>query len=231
MNKIFLVFVLMITTSTISAQVNPVTAYNNSFSSQSKSKVKSGSGRSFEITPFIGYQLNGRIDFYKGDFKMDNAMSYGGMLSMEVGPGVFGEFSYSRSDTKGTYRIYNEAEAWQYDMAIQYFQLGGIKTLGEGVLKPFGLFSAGATWFQMKDYDVDDEVVFSVVLGGGLKIDLSDRIGLRLQGRLLMPLYINGGGFFFGIGPGGPSSGLSFSSTLLTTQGDFTGALVFKLGH
>jgi hypothetical protein len=193
--------------------------------------VKSGSGRSFEITPFIGYQLNGRIDFYKGDFKMDNAMSYGGMLSMEVGPGVFGEFSYSRSDTKGTYRIYNEAEAWQYDMAIQYFQLGGIKTLGEGALKPFGLFSAGATWFQMKDYDVDDEVVFSVVLGGGLKIDLSDRIGLRLQGRLLMPLYINGGGFFFGIGPGGPSSGLSFSSTLLTLQGDFTGALVFKLGH
>ncbi len=158
-------------------------------------------------------------------------MSYGGMLSVEVGPGVFGEFSYSRSDTKGTYRPYLGIESYEYDMAIQYFQLGGIKTVGHGPVKPFGLFSGGVTWFQMKDDYVDDEVVFSIALGGGLKVDLSDRIGLRLQGRLLMPMYIHGGGFFLGIGPGGPSSGISFNSTLLTPQGDFTGALVFKLGH
>ena len=231
MNKIFFVFTMLLSSFLISAQVNPVTAYNNKYDTGKKSKTSSGSGRSIELTPFVGYQLNGRIDFYEGDFKMDNAMSYGGMLSVEVGPGVFGEFSYSRSDTKGTYRPYLGMENYEYDMAIQYFQLGGIKTIGHGPVKPFGLFSGGATWFKMKDNYVNDEVVFSVALGGGLKVDLSDRIGLRLQGRFLMPLYIHGGGFFFGIGPGGPSSGISFNSTLLTSQGDFTGALVIKLGN
>ncbi len=231
MIRISFVILLIVVSFTISAQVNPVTAYNNSYGAGNKTRTSSSLGRMIELTPFVGYQLNGRIDFYDGNFKMDNAMSYGGMLSVEVGPGVFSEFSYSRSDTKGTYRLYDSANPWKYDMAIQYFQLGGIKTLGEGSFKPFGLFSGGITWFKMKDDNVNDEVTFSVALGGGLKIDLSDRIGIRLQGRLLLPLYIHGGGFFFGIGPGGPSSGISFGSTLLTPQGDFTGALVFKLGH
>jgi hypothetical protein len=231
MRKIFFVITMLISAVWVSAQVNPITAYNNSYGKEKKTKTRSGTGGHIEMTPFVGYQLNGRIDFYEGDFKMDNAMSYGGMLSVQVGPGVFGEFSYSRSDTKGTYRPYLGIDSYEYDMAINYFQLGGIKTLGQGPVKPFGLFSGGATWFKMKDDYVDDEVVFSVALGGGLKVDLSDRIGLRLQGRMLMPLYIHGGGFFFGIGPGGPSSGISFNSTLLTLQGDFTGALVIKLGR
>ena len=230
MRKIFFVITMLISAVWVSAQVNPITAYNNSYGKEKKTKTRSGTGGHIEMTPFVGYQLNGRIDFYDGDFNMDNAMSYGGMLSVKVGPGVFGEFSYSRSDTKGTYRLFG-INSWEYDMAINYFQLGGIKTVGQGPVKPFGLFSGGVTWFKMKDANVDDEVVFSVALGGGLKVDLSDRIGLRLQGRLLMPLYIHGGGFFFGIGPGGPSSGISFNSTLLTLQGDFTGALVIKLGR
>ncbi len=116
-------------------------------------------------------------------------------------------------------------------MAIQYFQLGGLKEAGHGALRPFGLFSGGVAWFQMKDNNVNDEMVFSMALGGGLKVYLSDRIGLRLQGRLLMPLYVHGGGFFVGMGPGGPTGGVSFGSTLLTPQGDFTGALIFRLGH
>ena len=116
-------------------------------------------------------------------------------------------------------------------MAIQYFQLGGLKEAGHGALRPFGLFSGGVAWFQMKDNNVNDEMVFSMALGGGLKVYLSDRIGLRLQGRLLMPLYVHGGGFFVGMGPGGPTGGVSFGSTLLTPQGDFTGALIFRLGY
>jgi len=214
-----------------SGQVNPVTAYNNNYTGNSSKKTVQSTGMSIELTPFIGYQLNGRIDFIEGNFKMDNAMSYGGTLSVGIGHNVFGEFSYSRSDTKGIYRKYSGNTDYDYDMAVQYFQLGGIKAVGNGPVRPFLLFSGGAAWFQMKDNNINDEVVFSMALGGGLKVFLSDRIGLRLQGRLLMPLYVHGGGFFVGIGPGGPTGGVSFGSTLLTPQGDFTGALVFRLGH
>ena len=232
MVKTLFVLILFALFVSASAQVNPVTAYNNNYTNQNtKKEVKHSYGRSIELTPFVGYQLNGRIEFIEGDFKMDNAMSYGGMLSVEVAPNVFGEFAYSRSDTKGTYKKYLGIESYEYDMAIQYFQFGGVKAVGDGAIRPFGLFSGGVTWFQMKDKYVDDEVVFSMALGGGLKVYLSDRIGLRLQGRFLMPLYVHGGGFFVGIGPGGPSGGVSFGSTLLAAQGDFTGALIFRLGR
>jgi hypothetical protein len=229
MLKLTLLLVMVISGTAVLSQVNPITNYKNNYPEKSKKASSGGSGKAIELTPFIGYQLNGRIDFFEGDFNMDNAMSYGGRLSVEVSPGVFGEFSYSRSDTKGTYRAFNSGSSWDYDMAIQYFQFGGLKTIGNGPVRPFGLFTGGATWFKMKDDYVDDEVVFSVALGAGLKVHLSDRIGLRFQGRLLMPMYVHGGGFFFGIGPGGPSGGVSFGSTLLTPQGDFTAGLVFRL--
>ncbi len=99
MIKTLSILILFSSVFSLMAQVNPVTTYNNSYTGSSKKTVKSGTGKSIEVTPFIGYQLNGRIDFIEGDFKMDNAMSYGGTVSVGVGHNVFGEFSYSRSDT------------------------------------------------------------------------------------------------------------------------------------
>lgn len=211
------------------AQVNPVTAYNNKM--ETSKKATSQSARRVELSPFVGYQLNGEINFIEGDFEMDNALSYGGILSVEVGSGVWGEFTFSRSDTKANFRRFLSDETFNYDMAINYFQLGGVKELGNNTIVPYATFSGGVAWFQVKDSNVNDEVVFSVGLGGGVKIRLNDRLALRLQGRLLMPMYIYGGGFFVGIGTGGPSSGISINSNLLTAQGDFTGGLIFRLGN
>ncbi|NPA37444.1 MAG: hypothetical protein GXO47_11415 [Chlorobi bacterium] len=229
MVKIFLTVILFYAGVCLYAQVNPVTSYNNSFSD--KNIQTTGSGRIIEFTPIMGYQLNGKIEFIEGDFKMDNAVNYGGMLSVKVGPGTYGEFTFTRSDTKAFYRRFFDSEVYKYNMSVNYFQFGGVKEAGHGRVLPFGLFEGGVTWFQMKDKYVDNEAVFSVSLGGGVKVWLNDRIGLRLQGRFLMPLYVYGSGFFVGIGTGGPSAGLSMNTNLLTLQGDFTGGLIFRLGN
>ncbi len=230
MLKTSLVLILFSLLISATAQVNPVTSYNNRIETPQKS-TSSNISRRIELSPFVGYQMNGKINFVEGDFKMDNAMSYGGMLSVEVAPQIWGEFTYSRTDTKANFRRFLGVETYHYDMAINYFQLGGVKELGDNRVVPFGTFSGGVAWFQMKDNGVSGEVVFSVGLGGGLKVKLSDRVALRLQGRLLLPMYIYGGGFFVGIGTGGPSSGISINSNLLTAQGDFTGGLIFRLGN
>jgi len=222
--------ILFIAIISATAQVNPITTYNNKVES-SKKTTNQSAGRRIELSPFIGYQLNGKINFIEGDFKMDNAVSYGGILSVEVGPQVWGEFTFSRTDTKANFRRFLSDKIYNYNMAVNYFQLGGVKELGDNTVVPYATFSGGVAWFQMKDSNVNDEVVFSVGLGGGIKVRLNDRIGLRLQGRLLMPMYIYGGGLFVGIGTGGPSSGISISSNLLTAQGDFTAGLVFRLGN
>jgi len=183
--------------------------------------------KGIELTPLVGYQLNGRIDGYKGRFKMNNAMNYGVALSAVIRPQVMGELSYSVSPTDACWSVFSTGEKEYYDMTIHYFQLGGIYELKEGQVVPFGLLSMGATWFDM-GAEVDDHVSFSAALGGGLKLFFSDHIGIRLQGRLLLPMYFSGGGLFVGIGSGGASTGVGISTGVLTVQGDFSGGLIFR---
>ncbi|MBK3516537.1 hypothetical protein [Carboxylicivirga marina] len=183
-------------------------------------------GRRIELTPVYGYSLNGSVNLYRANFKMENAEHYGGILSVEVMPGVLGEFSYTRSNTTARFEDFVAGESNYYDMSIDYFQLGGVKELKKGPVVPFGMVSLGATWFNMKDES--DHVSFSAALGGGLKFFFSDRIGIRMQGRLLLPMYFSGGGLFLGIGSGGPSGGVSISTGVLAVQGDFSGGLIFR---
>jgi len=194
-------------------------------------KQATPSGPRIEFTPFSGYQLNGSVKFINSKFKMENAMNYGAMLSVEVDRNTMAEFVYSRSDTKGKYHKYNAGTTETYDMSLDYFQLGVVKEVQQGKVVPYGTFTLGATWFNMKDAGVDDEVFFSLAGGAGVKVFLSDRIGIRLQGRLMLPLDFWGGGFFVGIGSGGgTSSGVSLNSSAVAVQGDFTGGLIIRLG-
>nr|WP_321453928.1 hypothetical protein [uncultured Carboxylicivirga sp.] len=191
-----------------------------------ESKTSSGEGKGIELTPLYGYQFNGRIDGYKDRFKMYDAANYGLALSMEVKPQVRAELSYSISPTDAAYSsIYGDHD--RYNIDIHYFQLGGIYELTDTQVKPFGLFSLGATWFDFKS-GASDHVSFSAAMGAGLKIFLSDRIGIRLQGRLLLPMYFEGGGLFLGIGTGGSSSGFGISTGVLAVQGELSGGLIFR---
>jgi hypothetical protein len=181
-----------------------------------------------ELTPVYGYSLNGHINLYRAKFTMDNSDHFGGILSVEVMPQLLGEFSYTRAKTTSRFEDFVSGERTNYDMAIDYFQLGVVKELKDGAVVPFGMASLGITWFNMTTHGVSDHVSFSAALGGGLKFFLSDRIGIRLQGRLLLPMYFSGGGLFVGIGSGGTSSGVSLSTGVLTVQGDFSGGLIFR---
>jgi len=185
-------------------------------------------GPRIELTPIYGYSLNGSVSPYRSKFKMKNAAHFGGILSVEVRPGILGEFSYTRSKTTARYDDFISGETTNYDMAIDYFQLGGVRELTKGPVVPFGMASLGLTWFNMTTHGVSDHVSFSAALGGGVKFFFSDRIGIRLQGRLLLPMYFSGGGLFVGIGSGGASTGVGVSTGVLTVQGDFSGGLIVR---
>ncbi len=60
--------------------------------------------------------------------------------------------------------------------------------LAYGEVKPFIALSFGATRFHLKDLDISDSWRFSVAPVFGTKIYFNDVVGLRLQGRLLLPM-------------------------------------------
>lgn len=228
LKTLFLTAALLIPLSLVAQ--NPTSSsgtVQRTYKVQEPAPKKSTPKARIELTPIYGYSLNGRVDFYRAEFKMQDAVHYGGALAVEVMPGVLGEFSFTQSPTTGRFADFAEGITQNYDININYFQLGGVKELKKGPVVPFGMVSLGATWFDMKDSGVDDHVAFSAALGGGLKFFFSDRIGIRMQGRLLLPMYFSGGGLFLGIGSGGPSGGVGISTGVIAVQGDFSGGLIF----
>ncbi len=186
----------------------------------------------FEITPFAGYMFGGRIRFYEGDLRVEDNVNYGVALSTAVRPDVKIEFSWSQMQSSASFKpIYGYDDLKRsFDVNVNYFQVGGIWEMDKGKLRPYGLFSLGATWFDAKDSTIEDDWRFSVALGGGAKIWLSDRIGIRLQGRFLIPMYFSGAGIFCGIGTGGSGCGVSVGTGSTILQGDLTAGLIFAFG-
>ena len=184
-----------------------------------------------ELTPFGGYLLGGSIQFYEGKFKIEDNACYGGMLAVQVSSGDYIEFSYTGMTTQGEWRPgsgYSLDSATTVDMSVNHFQIGSVNELplDNEAIRPYGTLTLGTTWFNIQEENSNDEWLFSFAAGLGLKYFFNDRVGFRIQARMIIPVVYNGGGFYIGTG----GSGMYVSSTAPILQGDFTGGIIIALG-
>lgn len=192
-----------------------------------------------EIVPFAGYMFGGSVKYIEGKLNLNNGLNYGVSILVPVQSLVDVEINYTKMDkVKASFDPYAGYPNFSYDefyVSSHYFQIGGISKFYNGsgsVAQPFGSFSLGATWFDTsptsdsKLTNYDDVWKFSATLGLGVKIMVSDRIGIMLRGRLMMPMTFGGTSFYIGSG----GSGVSLNSWVAPLQGDFNGGLIIKLG-
>jgi len=197
-----------------------------------------------EIVPFAGYMFGGSVKYYEGKLNVQNGVNYGLSVLVPVQELIDVELNWTQMGkvkatftpyTQFTYPPYN----YKYDeinVSTNYFQVGGISKFYRGssssIAQPFASFSLGATWFdvsknQNSEYDNYDDVWrFSIILGLGVKVMFSERVGIILRGRLMMPMSFAGVGFYAGTG----GSGLSMNGYVAPLQGDFNGGLIIKVG-
>jgi len=186
-----------------------------------------------EIVPSAGYMFGGGVKFYEGKLKIADGMNYGvSIIVPDVKYATDLEISYTRLDSKASFTAYKIGyQDQEVDVSTNYFQIGAMKTLGgDDKIKPFGSFSLGATVFSPKVSNYDDTWRFSVTLGLGAKFMFSQRVGIILRGRLMLPMNFGGVGGYYGIGTGGSGGGLYVDSYAAIVQGDFSGGLVISLG-
>lgn len=194
------------------------------------------SAQGVELTPFAGYMFGGKAKFIQGELNLRDNANFGLALDIPIERVASVEVFWSHMDTRAEWRPYKqylpEYDPADFDVSIDYFQIGSLKQgdLGTGIVKGFGSLTIGAAYFNIKDPDISDVWRFAATLGGGIKIFPTDRIGIRLQGRLLMPMYWGNVGFYAGIGTGGGSAGVGVSTYTLLLQGDLTGGLIIKIG-
>lgn len=179
-----------------------------------------------ELSVWSGYMFGGKYDRYGYYYNIEDGQDWGGALSVEFASDFFGEFSYNFMGTTADYRNNNivASPLKTEDININYFQLGSQRIFGRNEqVQPFVLLSLGMTYFNRQFNE--DIYAFSGTFGAGVKIFLTDHIGIRLQGRFMVPMYF--GGIGFSVGTGGASGGAYWGAYAL--QGDFSGGLIFRL--
>lgn len=184
-----------------------------------------------EIVPFAGYMFGGSINYYEGKLKLENGLNYGVSLLVPVHQLLDVEVNYTRMVSKASFSPsygYPNVQYAETDLSTNYIQVGGIsKFYSQNTqITPFGSLSIGATWFTPVEENFNTVWRFSAAVGLGVKVMFTDRIGIMLRGRLLMPMFFGGVGVYAGTG----GSGVSVNSVVAPLQGDFNGGLIIKIG-
>jgi opacity protein-like surface antigen len=145
-----------------------------------------------EITPFIGYMVGGEFedpgdpsasaDDIDRDLKEDQ--NFGVIVNLNAdGPDRQYELLYSQQDTQ----IEGDVPL---DLKVEYLQIGGIVNFMDNprVIPFFGITVGGAR-FTPDGPNTDSETKLAFSVGGGLKIPVTDHIGIRLDTRAFISLF------------------------------------------
>src|SRR5436305_8229454 len=188
--------------------------------------------RTFDITGFAGYQLNGDVSTGGGNLNIGDSAAYGGMIDFRVHRLASVELMYEYTKPSAQFfGIGAFTNSRPFDVPSHYFQIGGMSVQHAGPLEPFVAFTVGGALYTPdtitltdgRTINPSDTWRFAATLPLGTKIWISNNVGVRLEGRMLVPMVFNSAGFYYGTG----GAGLTTSAGVPSLQFAFSGGLVF----
>ncbi len=143
-----------------------------------------------------------------GDFDIKNNPAYGIALDIEVRPGTQVELFYERQESEMEFipNTFGSPTETLGDVTTSYYHIGALQGFRRGKVMPFTGGTIGATSLDPSQAG-DTKWMFSFAFHAGAKIYLSERIGLRLNGRLFASFLDASGGLYFGSGGAGLAIG------------------------
>lgn len=162
--------------------------------------LTSAQGFRFELTPTVGYRWGGSIEIEERAFRysffdvgVDGSGTYGLRLDIPVSEKFQFELMTSRQDSQlddgqGLFGEIPSAfvPAGKLNllaMDLTHYHAGFLWQLGRADFRPFIVMSAGVTHVE-PHVALSDDQAFSASIGTGLKMKISDRLGLLFEGRL-----------------------------------------------
>lgn len=140
------------------------------------------------LTPIGGYTFAGEFEDREGDVAVDvdDAAHVGLILNFRESARTQWEVFYSLQQTEADIsELPSGGPADRMDLDIQYLQAGGTYVAEGRTMRPFLAATVGVTRFDPDPLTFDSENFFSFGIGAGWQLQPSDRLGLRLEGRLL----------------------------------------------
>ena len=182
----------------------------------------------FEITPFAAYRIGGQFDEKDGDgqFELNESDAQGIMLNIRANPNGQYELLYARQDTEvDTQALF--ATDPMLDLDVEYFQFGGTYLFDGENIRPFVAMTFGLTHFDPQPAEFDSETYFSASFGGGVQLNASQRIGVRIEGRVFTTLVESDSDIFCSSTNGVGACLIQVDGTTLT-QWEARAGLVFR---
>jgi hypothetical protein len=172
---------------------------------------------------YIGHQTPASLDLYYGKYRTQNGTSYGGTLTFGQGPSgknIFKnswvEMQYNYKSASLSYFDYTTGITWNAgELEMHNILLGPIKEMDRDRVRPYGGVLLGATVFVPQFTPTEWRFTASFV--GGVKADITNKLGVRLQTQLLMPFYFSDAAVTWSPNYG-TSAGLSSSSVILSAS-------------
>jgi hypothetical protein len=178
-----------------------------------------------DLSVTYGYQFGARAFGRDANLRLNSSDNIGVQLEVAVAPDVMFSLTYIGANTIA--RLERGITLASSDINVNYYQVGATKVLPvNDKIEGLGMFTLGAVQFNPEDMRYNEEWRFSVTMGLGAKIWITDIVGIRAQVRLLAPINWAGLGFF--CGTGGCGTSLQAGSTFMS--GDVGAGLVFRLG-
>lgn len=175
-----------------------------------------------EMSAFGGWATGAVMNTSSGDLHIKNSTNFGGTFSVGATEEAQLEFTFNHMNSKLTLDGYDPTITnRECDINVDYYTLGIVRSKNMGKATPYGTLAMGLVDYHPLETDFDSEQKFVVTLAAGVKIKTGERLGIKLQARLLLPVFY--GGVYFGTGGAGVSGGASM------VQGDFTGGIYYTL--
>jgi len=181
-----------------------------------------------ELGPFVGYRFGGALaDNANTSYGIDNAVSYGGVVDLDLRRDVGVEFVWSHQSSELALR--DVLEPGPFTVSVDHWMVGPWKAFGHpaGRVRPFASFLLGISQFSTSIAEGESRARFALAGGLGVKFFPRPRIGIRLEGRSFFSFTDGGSNLFCSASLN--ACPLQFKSDLLV-QGEVAAGVIVVLG-
>lgn len=144
----------------------------------------------FEITPTLGYRLNGEVEaderFLDVDpnLEVEESPTYGVTLDFPLNENVQIELLVNQQESHFVLDGgFLEPSVELGDVSLTTGHVGFLFQWGLGQVNPYFVLSGGLTRLDPDFPEIEAETRLSGSLGGGVKLFFNRNVGLRLEGR------------------------------------------------
>jgi opacity protein-like surface antigen len=156
----------------------------------------------FEVTPFVGYRFGGGfdVDGFDQDADLDDHGSFALALNLRRDEESQYELFYSRQET----RLEPDSPLAPLGINVEYLHLGGTLDVDdEMLLRPYVVGGLGITRLTPEPGRVSDNTRFSMHLGAGFRVPVSEHFSVRLEARGFLTFVDTDSSFFCSSGSAG----------------------------